>query len=69
VIAKKAEAHVYIPAPSHKKQDEAGIKSVLPLGGLFESALGVALNIFVVQLMGALGVSESEMADRHANLE
>jgi len=67
-IAKAADVHVYILAPSHKKGDE-GITSVLPLGGLFESALGVVLNVFVLQLMAALGVTESEMAARHANLE
>jgi 6-phospho-3-hexuloisomerase len=69
VIAKAAGTHVYIPAPSHKKQDAEDVISVLPLGGLFESALGVALSVFVLQLMDALGVTESEMAARHANLE
>ena len=69
VIAKAAEAHIFIPAPSHKKQDEDGIKSMLPLGGLFEAALGVALNVFVLRLMNDLGVTEVEMAARHANLE
>jgi 6-phospho-3-hexuloisomerase len=69
LIAMAAEVHVYIPAPSHKIKDDAGGKSVLPLGGLFEAALGVALNIFVLRMMEALGVSESEMAARHANLE
>ena len=68
-IAKAADTHVYIPAPSHKKQEEEGIYSVLPLGGLFEVGLGIALNVVVVQLMGDLGVSAEEMAARHANLE
>ena len=33
LIAMAAEVHVYIPAPSHKIKDDAGGKSVLPLGG------------------------------------
>jgi 6-phospho-3-hexuloisomerase len=68
-IARAALAHVFIPGPSHKKQDQADEKSVLPLGGLFESALGVALNVFVLRLMAELGVTEAEMGARHANLE
>lgn len=68
-VAKAADTHLYIPAPSHKKQKEEGIYSVLPLGGLFELGLGMVLNVFVLQLMEELGVTAEEMAARHANLE
>jgi 6-phospho-3-hexuloisomerase len=69
LIAKSAEAHVYIPAPSHKVKGSEASRKVLPMGGLFEASLGIVVNLFVVQMMAQLGVTEEEMVTRHANLE
>jgi 6-phospho-3-hexuloisomerase len=69
-ISKHSSVNILIPAPSHK--NDAGPNpdtSIQPLGGLFELAIDFLLNIMVVQLMDKLGVGESEMANRHANLE
>lgn len=69
-ISIRSSVNLIIPAPSHK--NDAGIKiipSIQPLGGLFELALGLMLNIMVLQLAVNMGVDESKMVIRHANLE
>ena len=69
-ISKRSSVNIVIPAPSHKNSANVNrIPSILPLGGLFELALGFLLNLLVVQLIEELGIEESEMIDRHANLE
>ena len=68
-VARAADTHVFLDAPSHRVPGSELIRTVLPMGGLFEAALGVLLNVLVVQLMNELGVTEAEMIQRHANLE
>jgi 6-phospho-3-hexuloisomerase len=69
-ISEQSAVNIVIPAPSHKNNSNAqSISSVQPLGGLFELALGFLLNLLVIELVEELGVDESEMIIRHANLE
>lgn len=41
---------------------------ILPLGSGFELALGLLLDLAVIELMGRLGRSGADLAQRHANL-
>jgi 6-phospho-3-hexuloisomerase len=69
-ISKLSDVNIIIPAPSHKNaEDIQTLQSIQPLGGLFELALGLLLNVLVLQLMEIIEVNESEMIQRHANLE
>jgi 6-phospho-3-hexuloisomerase len=69
-ISERSAVNIVIPAPSHKNNSNAqSVSSVQPLGGLFELALGFLLNLLVVQMVEALGIEESVMIIRHANLE
>lgn len=70
LVSKLSAITVVIPAPSHKNSSEIQtISSVQPMGGLFESTLGLLLNIMVIQLMDRMNISEAAMIARHANIE
>ncbi len=67
-IGRYADAVVQIAAVSPKI--EAGdIDSLQPMGSLFEQALGILLDIIVIQLMADLNLDAAAMFSRHANLE
>lgn len=69
-IGKYADTVIRIAASSPKlKEGESTSASVQPLGSLFEQALGMLLDIVVIQLMDDLNVDQSAMFARHANLE
>jgi 6-phospho-3-hexuloisomerase len=63
----QADLLLYIAASS--KHHPAPDPSVLPMGTLFEHALGLLLDIVIVQLMQTLNLSSDDMMQRHANLE
>lgn len=61
---------VRIDAPTPKLDgDQAFQNSMLPMGSLFEQALGLLLDLVVLMLMADLGRDSSQMFSRHANLE
>ncbi len=68
-IAKLADKIVRFNALSPKALKEGDIKSIQPLGNLFEQSLLIYLDICSIMLMEKLGESAETMFKRHANLE
>lgn len=68
-IAKIARTHVYIPGSPIVLDNLIGSQNILPMGSLFENALGIALDVVVSMLMERLGITEEQMIARHTNLE
>lgn len=68
-IGRLADYCVTIEAPTPKLQQDAGFRSVQPLGSLFEQSMGLLLDALIIVLMAELGQDRSIMFDRHANLE
>jgi 6-phospho-3-hexuloisomerase len=66
-IADYADSVIRIQATSPKI--DSNDESLQPLGTLFEQALGVLLDIVVLQLMDDLNMDSDAMFSRHANLE
>jgi 6-phospho-3-hexuloisomerase len=65
-----ANCIVRIDAPTPKiDEDYAFQASILPMGSLFEQALGLLLDLIVLMLMRDLDVDGGQMFSRHANLE
>ena len=69
VIAGIADLVVEIPAPTPKAQRSSGLKSLQPMGTLFEQSLGILCDVLILQLMRAESIDAGEMFSRHANLE
>jgi len=68
-IADLADENICIQAVSNSS-DRGDSKQVFqPLGSPFEHSLFILLESLVVHLMQKIGVSEKDMARRHANLE
>lgn len=66
----KSEHRLIIPAPpAVAKLSDVQPVSIQPLGTLFETCLGIVLDMICLRLMEALDVTAEQMADRHANLE
>ena len=69
-IGSIADAVVSIPAPSPKAKAAAGIvKSVQPMGSLFEQSLFLLGDFLILALMEHRHQDSEEMFKRHANLE
>jgi len=68
-VARQADYIIRIPATTPKLPDSEAGQSVLPMGSLFEQALGLLLDILIVQLMAETGTDAGQMFSRHANLE
>jgi 6-phospho-3-hexuloisomerase len=68
-IGDQADFVVRIAASTPKLDEVGQAASILPMGSLFEQALGILLDILIVQLMEAVGTNSDEMFTRHANLE
>ncbi len=68
-IAAAAKTLVHIPASNFKAGAKSGQDSVLVMGSLFEHCLGLVCDLLIIRLKHALGVDESAMNARHANLE
>ena len=69
VIARLADAVITIPAVSPKSDVQGAVKSVQPMGSLFEQCEGIYLDIVIMILMERLGLDSDTMFGRHANLE
>lgn len=68
-IGKIADCVVEISAPSPKTEKEEKIKSIQPMGSLFEQSEGLFLDIAVLMLMEKWGKDSETMFGRHANME
>jgi 6-phospho-3-hexuloisomerase len=69
-LANWADQSVALPAPSLEDVAEGrDLKSVQPMGTLFEQSLLIVCDILILWLMLRTGVSAAQMRVRHANLE
>jgi 6-phospho-3-hexuloisomerase len=69
-LANCADQYVALPAPSLEDVAEGrDLKSMQPMGTLFEQSLLILCDIIILWLMLRTGVSASQMHVRHANLE
>lgn len=68
-IGALADLTLWIDAPTPNREGSDAAASLIPMGGLFEMTLNALLEVVIVQLMTAQGVSGDEMYARHANLE
>lgn len=68
-IAKMADVVIEISAPSPKSAKEGDIKSIQPMGSLFEQSEGIFMDISIMMLMDKKGLDSNTMFGRHANME
>ncbi len=68
-IAKMADVVIEISAPSPKSAKEGQIKSIQPMGSLFEQSEGLFMDISIMMLMEKKGLDSDTMFGRHANME
>jgi len=76
-LGKLADVTVRVPGRTKLAAEEDYIvrqvigvhEPLVPLGTLFEATTLIFLDGLVVELMSKLGVSESELRERHANIE
>ena len=68
-IAKMADVVVEISAPSPKSAKQVDIKSIQPMGSLFEQSEGIFMDIAVMMLMEKRNMTSDTMFGRHANME
>jgi 6-phospho-3-hexuloisomerase len=66
-VAEKAHFILTLAATTPKTNEHA--PSALPMGGVFETALGLLLDITILQMIARMGTDERAMMTRHANLE
>ena len=68
-IADIADVIVVIPAPTPKSEQKQEMKSIQPMGSLFEQSLLLCLDIIILGMMEKEGQTSDNMFGRHANLE
>lgn len=68
-IAKMADVVIEISAPSPKSAKEGEIKSIQPMGSLFEQSEGIFMDIAIMMLMERQELDSDTMFGRHANME
>ncbi len=68
-IAEIADAVIVISAPSPKSAKQGDVKSIQPMGSLFEQSEGIYLDIVIMMLMEAQHMDSDTMFGRHANME
>lgn len=68
-IAELADLVITIPAVSPKSAVQGQVKSIQPMGSLFEQSEGIYMDIIIMMLMEKLNMTSDTMFGRHANLE
>ena len=69
LIASMADVVIKIDAVSPKVAAQDSVKSVQPMGSLFEQSVSLYLDRVVMMLMERLEMDSSTMFGRHANME
>lgn len=64
-----ADLVIEISAPSPKSAKQTDMKSIQPMGSLFEQSEGLFMDIVVMMLMARRGMDADTMFGRHANME
>lgn len=65
----EAEYCVFVPACVYKGSDRRGVKSVQPMGNLYEQHLFLLFDIVVILLMDKMNLTHGQMESRHRNIE
>lgn len=68
-IGTMADIVVEIPAPTPKAKVDENLKSIQPMGSLFEQSCLLYLDSVILRLMEKKGLDSGTMFGRHANLE
>ncbi len=68
-IGELADVVIEIPGVSPKSAVQGSVKSIQPMGSLFEQSEGIYLDIVIMILMEKLGLDSDTMFGRHANME
>ena len=68
-IAKLADVVVEISAPSPKSAKQGDIKSIQPMGSLFEQSEGIFMDISIMMLMEKRNLDSDTMFGRNGNRE
>lgn len=68
-IGRIADVVIEISAPSPKSAKVGDIKSIQPMGSLFEQSEGIFMDISILMLMDRKGLDSDTMFGRHANME
>lgn len=68
-IGQLADVVIEIPAPSPKSAKEGQVKTIQPMGSLFEQSEGLVMDISIVLLMDKRAMTSDTMFGRHANME
>ena len=66
--ARRADVVVQIPAQTYKGDGDL-VRSVQPMGSLFEECTWLCFDSLVMMLADLRGLEHSDMADRHRNFE
>ena len=69
LIAEIADDVIVISAPSPKSAKQGEVKSIQPMGSLFEQSEGIYLDIVIMMLMETQHMDSNTMFGRHANME
>jgi 6-phospho-3-hexuloisomerase len=67
--AKLADTVLFVPAFVYNGTDSRVVKSVMPMGSLFEQHIFMLFDIIILLLEKDLNISGSEMEKRHRNIE
>ena len=68
-IGQLADVVIEIPAVSPKSDVQGAVKSIQPMGSLFEQSEGIFMDIMILILMERMGLDSDTMFGRHANME
>jgi 6-phospho-3-hexuloisomerase len=68
-IGQLADVVIEIPCVSPKSDVQGAVKSIQPMGTLFEQCEGIYMDIVIRMLMDRLGLDSDTMFGRHANME
>jgi 6-phospho-3-hexuloisomerase len=68
-IAKMADVVIEISAPSPKSAKAGEIKSIQPMGSLFEQSEALYMDTLILMLMERKHMDSDTMFGRHANME
>ena len=65
----EAEYVLFVPAYVYKGSDMRVVKSVQPMGNLFEQHLFLLFDIVIMLLVGKMNLTHGQMEARHRNIE
>lgn len=66
--ARRANVTLAIPGAAYGASEDV-VRSLQPMGSLFEQALLVTLDLVMLDVVDALGTEADRLADRHRNVE